>query len=157
MSEPRPPPYEHTDPQHPGSECPGCTPLSHELEYLRARLASSEAERERLAERVHKAEGMANEINILIDEVRDRTAERDAARGALRDLVVWGEWIRKHIHRTPRMDEPNTGALSGAREALAAGSPESKGGGVSSGGSTVEGSGTLGANSGRGSGGDHGT
>lgn len=43
MTEMKLPPYEHTDPQHPGSGCPGCTPLSHELEYLRERVSALEA------------------------------------------------------------------------------------------------------------------
>jgi hypothetical protein len=46
MSDPRPPPYEHTDPEHPGSGCWGCTPLSHELDWFRAELEEAKRERD---------------------------------------------------------------------------------------------------------------
>ena len=42
MSDLRPPPYAHTDPEHPGSGCWGCTPMSHEVEWLRARVVALE-------------------------------------------------------------------------------------------------------------------
>jgi rubrerythrin len=41
-----PPPYLHTDPEHPGSNCPGCTPLSHELDWLRSALDAATRERD---------------------------------------------------------------------------------------------------------------
>ena len=37
---------------------------------------------------------------------------------ALSDLLVWALWIKQHIHRTPRMNEPNTGAIDAARATL---------------------------------------
>lgn len=60
MSAPRPPPYEHTSPEHPGSGCWGCTPLSHELDWLRFRLASAERVVEAAGEVVAKYDDERN-------------------------------------------------------------------------------------------------
>lgn len=76
--------------------------------------------RDYLSEFGHVESAVTRERNAAVARASAAEATAERLRVALRNLLVWAEWVKAKIHRSPHMDEPNTGAILGAREALAA-------------------------------------
>ena len=104
--------YPHDPVKHPGSQCPGCTPLSHELDELRSEISAlreraEAAERERDAYHDSKngyRERMlehGREIERLAAELAAALRERDEALARLRECLI----------QAPHEKDPPAGCL----------------------------------------------
>lgn len=76
---------------------------------IRAAICELEAERDK--------EGALGFVHAEL--VRRLAAQRDALLVACKALVVWAEWHKERGAKTPKMNEPNTGAIEQARSAIA--------------------------------------
>lgn len=87
--------------------------LTGEVERLQAERDELRKQRTTLLQAMKDQHAIACGVN---DEL---SARLKAAEELLSNLFRWSAWVKENIHKTPRMNEPNSGALSAAFDYLA--------------------------------------